>query len=63
MPLPVYKISAWFLPFFPRSPRSSAPAITTVTHLRTTASTTTLKMVGDSGSPYVTPRAPWNAIL
>ena len=46
-----------YLQHFPRSPHSSELAITTVTQLRTTASTTTLTVVGESRSSCVTLQA------
>ena len=58
MPLSTQKRAAWCLPSCPRSPRYSTPYPITVTQCLSTTSTTTLYMVGESGSPCVTPRAP-----
>ena len=55
MPSSAQNRAAWRLPSFPLSPFFHAFANAIVTQWRTTASTTTLNMVGDSGSHCVTP--------
>ena len=56
------KTADWCRPSPLVSPFSSASSTIPSILCQTTVSTTTLKMVGDSGSPYVTPLAPLNAL-